>query len=74
MGLLPQGALIQAGVWIRRFSWRLQPKAAAAPKRGRGPRTDTEEAGVNIREFEVVLFTSTLNIIIGKDVTKNGLW
>jgi hypothetical protein len=40
-GWLPQCASIQAGVLMRRLSWRLQPKAAAAPNRGgMGPGTE----------------------------------
>jgi hypothetical protein len=39
-GWLPQFASIQAGVLMRRLSWRLQPKAAAAPNGGMGPGTE----------------------------------
>ena len=50
-GWLPQGATIQAGVWILRLNRRLQPKAATAPKRGRGAGTGAAVYGVKIRVF-----------------------
>lgn len=60
-GWVSQQASLQAVALILHLSRRLQPKAAPAPKRGRGAGTDAGPTGAKLRVFEGDLSESALS-------------